>query len=202
MTEQMNMSQQSVDTAPAPVKKRKIASLDRRKARAGWLFVLPFVIGFIVQYVPILIDSIRSSFYVYDVANKQKVAEFDLRNYLSGFNKNIDFIAGIAADPNIDENGRFWGMISETLFTFTYDVETGKLNVKEELSYGKNTYDIGGGRNWFPRPFRFDGEGNLYVAFGNNGGIRRINMENISDNERVMPITPMHYVLGEDGNLW
>ena len=69
MTEQMNMSQQSVDTAPAPVKKRKIASLDRRKARAGWLFVLPFVIGFIVLYVPILIDSIRSSFYFYDVAN-------------------------------------------------------------------------------------------------------------------------------------
>ena len=26
-------------------KKRKIASLDRRKARAGWFFVLPFIIG-------------------------------------------------------------------------------------------------------------------------------------------------------------
>ena len=147
-------------------------------------------------------SDLSAKLFVYDVANKQKVAEFDLRNYLSGFNKNIDFIAGIAADPNIDENGRFWGMISETLFTFKYDVETGKLTVKEELSYAKNTYEIGGGRNWFPRPFRFDGEGNVYVAFNSNGGIRRINIENTSDNERVMPITPMHYVLGEDGNLW
>ncbi len=43
-------------------KKRKVASLDRRKARAGWVFVLPFVIGFIVIYLPIVIESIRYSF--------------------------------------------------------------------------------------------------------------------------------------------
>ncbi len=146
--------------------------------------------------------DLSAKLFVYDVENKQKVAEFDLRNYISGLTGNIEFISGIAADPNVAENGRFWGLVSETLFTFSYDVETGKLTVKEELSYGKNTYDIGGGRNWFPRPFRFDGEGNLYLAFNSNGGIRRINTENIADNERVMPITPMHYVLGEDGNLW
>ena len=29
----------------APKRRRQIASLDRRKARAGWLFVLPFLIG-------------------------------------------------------------------------------------------------------------------------------------------------------------
>ena len=43
-------------------KKRKIASLDKKKARAGWLFVLPFIIGFIVVYLPIIIDSIKYSF--------------------------------------------------------------------------------------------------------------------------------------------
>ena len=43
-------------------KKRKIASLDKRKARAGWIFVLPFVIGFIIVYLPIVFDSIRYSF--------------------------------------------------------------------------------------------------------------------------------------------
>ena len=32
-------------------KKRRIASLDRRKARSGWLFVLPFVIGFVLIYL-------------------------------------------------------------------------------------------------------------------------------------------------------
>ncbi len=47
--------------AKAP-KKRKNASLDRRKARAGWLFVLPFVISFILIYIPIVVDSIIYSF--------------------------------------------------------------------------------------------------------------------------------------------
>ncbi len=45
------------------VKKRKNASLDKRKARAGWIFVLPFVIGFVLIYLPIVYDSIRYSFF-------------------------------------------------------------------------------------------------------------------------------------------
>ena len=44
-------------------KKKRFASLDKRKARGGWLFVLPFVIGFVLVYLPIVIDSIRYSFY-------------------------------------------------------------------------------------------------------------------------------------------
>lgn len=43
-------------------KKRKIASLDRRKARSGWFFVLPFAIGFVLIYLPILLDSLNLSF--------------------------------------------------------------------------------------------------------------------------------------------
>ena len=42
-------------------KKRKV-SLEAKKARYGWLFVLPFVIGFIAVYLPIIFDSIRYSF--------------------------------------------------------------------------------------------------------------------------------------------
>ncbi len=44
-------------------KRRKAASLDKRKARGGWLFVLPFVIGFVLIYLPIVIDSIKFSFH-------------------------------------------------------------------------------------------------------------------------------------------
>ena len=44
-------------------KKRKNASLDKRKARAGWIFVLPFVIGFVLVYLPIVYDSIWYSFH-------------------------------------------------------------------------------------------------------------------------------------------
>ena len=43
-------------------KKRKAASLEKRKARGGWLFVAPFVIGFVLIYLPIIIDSIKLAF--------------------------------------------------------------------------------------------------------------------------------------------
>ena len=51
-------------TVSAPkTKKRKIASLDKKKARAGWVFVLPFVIGFLLVYLPIIWNSIFMSFH-------------------------------------------------------------------------------------------------------------------------------------------
>ncbi|MBO7309811.1 MAG: sugar ABC transporter permease [Clostridia bacterium] len=53
----------TTDIKVAKPKKRKSASLSSRKARAGWIFVLPFVIGFILVYLPIVYDSIRYSFY-------------------------------------------------------------------------------------------------------------------------------------------
>ncbi|MCQ2428569.1 MAG: sugar ABC transporter permease [Clostridia bacterium] len=45
-----------------PKKKKRAASLDKRKARAGWWFVMPFIIGFIAVYLPVVFDSIRYSF--------------------------------------------------------------------------------------------------------------------------------------------
>jgi ABC-type sugar transport system permease subunit len=52
----------TVNAKKAAPKKRKIASLDRRKARAGWMFVLPFIIGFVLVYLPMVVDSIVMSF--------------------------------------------------------------------------------------------------------------------------------------------
>ena len=50
-------------TVDAPGKKKKRgASLDVRKARAGWIFVLPFILGFVLIYLPIIFDSIKYSF--------------------------------------------------------------------------------------------------------------------------------------------
>ena len=42
-------------------KRKKAASLEKRKARAGWIFVLPFLLGFILVYFPIVFESIKSS---------------------------------------------------------------------------------------------------------------------------------------------
>ncbi|MBE6541391.1 MAG: sugar ABC transporter permease [Ruminococcaceae bacterium] len=44
-------------------KRRRSASLDVKKARAGWIFVLPFLLGFILIYLPIIFDSIKFSFH-------------------------------------------------------------------------------------------------------------------------------------------
>ena len=58
----------TIDLAPKK-KRRKIASLDRRKARAGWFFVLPFVLGFLLIYIPMFVDSVVMSFQSMEVAN-------------------------------------------------------------------------------------------------------------------------------------
>ena len=42
---------------------KKRVSLDARKARGGYFFVAPFIIGIILIYLPILLDSIWFSFY-------------------------------------------------------------------------------------------------------------------------------------------
>ncbi len=60
MTNEANL--QGTVSAPK-AKKRKVVSLDRKKARAGWVFVLPFVIGFLVVYLPIIWNSIWMSFH-------------------------------------------------------------------------------------------------------------------------------------------
>lgn len=49
-------------TIAAPKKKKRASSLDKIKARAGWMFILPFVIGFAVIYLPVIIESIWYSF--------------------------------------------------------------------------------------------------------------------------------------------
>ena len=145
--------------------------------------------------------DLSAKLFVYDVANKKKVAEVSLEKEIPGLKTPIDFISGIAADPNIDENGKLWGLVSETLFSFTFNKTTGKVTVKEELSFDKTAYNKESGRDWFPRPFIFE-DGYLYLSFDGKGGMRKINLSNVKDNVRIMPITPMFYTLGEDGNIY
>ena len=65
-----------VQAPVAPQKKKKIASLDRRKARSGWFFVLPFVLGFVLVYVPIIYEAIKYSLFTYRVVSGGQVKEF------------------------------------------------------------------------------------------------------------------------------
>ncbi len=48
-------------SAVPPLQFRKVASLERKKARAGWFFVLPFLLGLVFIYLPIIFNSLRYS---------------------------------------------------------------------------------------------------------------------------------------------
>lgn len=81
------------NVAVAPKKRRKkIASLDRRKARAGWIFVLPFVLGFLLVYLPMIYRSLLLTFQ-YEV--RGAVGEYvfvGFKNYIDAFVVDSTFI--------------------------------------------------------------------------------------------------------------
>jgi ABC-type sugar transport system permease subunit len=51
--------------APPKKKRKKVASLDKKKAKAGWWFIMPFLFGFITVYLPIVFRSI-----IYSISDK------------------------------------------------------------------------------------------------------------------------------------
>ena len=59
-----------------PVKKRG-RSLERKKARAGWIFTMPFLIGFILIYLPIVYESVKSTFFVSNAVTGSTFVWFD-----------------------------------------------------------------------------------------------------------------------------
>ena len=75
----------AVNNAQKPVKKRKTRSLDKVRARAGWLFVLPFLIGFIGIYIPVVFESIKSTFYGGISTNLQFVGWENYQDALFGY---------------------------------------------------------------------------------------------------------------------
>ncbi len=86
MTNQINVK---------PAKRRKAASLDKKKARGGWIFVAPFVIGFLFVYLPIIFDSISYSFCTMKVlgGGAKPVFEFvGFENYKEALFVNPDYV--------------------------------------------------------------------------------------------------------------
>ena len=93
MTEQVKLDPQATAADKAP-KKKKIASLDRRKARAGWIFVLPFLIGFVLVYIPIIYEALSYSFFNYTYLESGAVAkEFvGFKHYSAALFEEADFV--------------------------------------------------------------------------------------------------------------
>ncbi len=69
-------------------KRKKVVSLDRKKSRAGWIFVMPFVIGLVVLYLPILFNSVLLSFQEYIGTN---VSFVGFENYKAALLDDTDF---------------------------------------------------------------------------------------------------------------
>ena len=82
----------SVKIKTKSVKKKKMASLDKRKARAGWVFVLPFVIGFVLIYLPVLFESLSASVTYRDKIDGKWVETF------VGFKAYVEAFLGDAVD--------------------------------------------------------------------------------------------------------
>ncbi len=75
MTNQMELKNITSVPQKKP-KKKRAASLDRRKARAGWWFVMPFVLGFFIVYIPIILDSLVYSFSTVEYTDFGPVTHF------------------------------------------------------------------------------------------------------------------------------
>lgn len=78
---------------------KKSVSLSAKKARAGWLFVLPFVIGLIVFYIGIIAESIGYSFASYTKIPAARGGGYSLTwtgfsNYQNILTKTIDTKTG------------------------------------------------------------------------------------------------------------
>ncbi len=158
------------------------------------------------------IDSseISAMILVYDYEKRETIATLDPRDYISGLPSQIPLIATIAKDPVVD--GRFWSIVSETLFCFTFDKETLQFNVQEVISFDKSTVYDGGGRMINCRNMLFDANTNsIYVSFDQNGGFQHIALKNwnapvgevkVASNGRIMNLLAVMCVLSEDGDIY
>ncbi len=96
MTNNLDAKKTVVKAAPvAKVKKKrkKAASLDKRKAKAGWFFVLPFVIGFAIVYLPVVLSSLWSSFCITTNLGQGRYEEYfvGFQNYHEAFFVDLNF---------------------------------------------------------------------------------------------------------------
>ncbi len=114
------------------------------------------------------------------------------------------YIAGITQDP---DSGIFWGLVSQTLFTFKY--ENGALTTTHKWSattYPADRYTQSGSRNWFPRQILFDDD-HLYVVldqetYGLSQFALSSDRSSVSNQKRIASTTNRIYTMGTDKNIY
>jgi len=77
----------------SPLSKRKGLSYRTRRELKGWIFVSLFIVGFLVYYLPVLIDAVRYSFSDLDTTGKQLSVVFvGWEHYHYAFMVHPDFL--------------------------------------------------------------------------------------------------------------
>ncbi|MGM9658224.1 MAG: carbohydrate ABC transporter permease [Eubacteriales bacterium] len=84
----------SVSTEPVAAKKnKKSRSLDKQKSVYGWIFILPFLIGFFVLYLPMIYDSLKFSFCeMSNVTGGFELEFVGFKNYSYALGENTEFV--------------------------------------------------------------------------------------------------------------
>ena len=145
----------------------------------------------------VFVDDDNACIFVYDAKNWELVARYDLADAISGLTGLVEYVDVVAADPDVP--GKFWGVVSDTLFSFTFDAEAGTISVKTEVSLGTTGFNHGNntlqGRNII-----FDGDF-MYVVFGSYGTYM-IKRDDVSVRYKVSDAIPKQMVLAGDGNIY
>ena len=143
-------------------------------------------------------ENTNAIIFVYDVDAMKVIETIDVSDYITGLPTPVSHIDALAADPNVE--GKFWGVVCDTLFSFTFDAETGNVNIQEELSFGKSKYS--GGSTWQGRDIVFDGD-YMYVTFAASAKFTAmINKTNPDEYYIISSEVPDEMTLGGDGNLY
>ena len=77
-------------------KRRRKVSLDSRKARAGYVFTLPFILGVLLVYLPILVDSLWMTFHTIQPQTEEYVFN-NFQYYKEAFTSSNAFAANLLA---------------------------------------------------------------------------------------------------------
>ncbi len=150
--------------------------------------------------------------FAFDYKNMEVLSTLDLREYLDlvdangdGVEDPVDFVGGISADPVIE--GRIWGIVSDVLFTCTFDRDTGAWDVQEVVSLNISQYETSGGVGSKNREVVFDPENDqVFVSFCQSGlqCVKVTDWESATyeSNRMIMSMSPKTYALGANDNLY
>ena len=145
----------------------------------------------------------NAQLFAYDVKNMKLLATCDIADYFEGLENPlyncIDMIDFLAPDPY--EDGKFWGLCCDTLFSCSFDLQTNQfVNLKEELSFGKGQQYLQPKSTWSGGSVIFDGD---YMYFSTHHyGVQMVNTSDPSINYRISTFQAGRLLRPADGNLY